>query len=329
MTDRRSLTVLGVTGSGKSTWIGALAEALSRGYPSRIKFDDENWPEDTIAIDRAREYLQTGAFPLHTNEEMRSLIELPIQIVRGVHLSETFTLKISDYDGELIEKLFRERTQGWDDAWRRRARSSSFLLLLRHDFTKSLRKLRRPPERKATRASVREDPLIAQSPDDLVGSPLGRTPLPETPALKEEDSRYVPTSLALVELLQWIRREHGLLPGQLTPADAPLRVGVVLTAWDAVEKRWVREAPEEFLSAHHALLKDFLACNFREEEVRVFALSATGGNLADAAYREKYLATETPLSKVWWKAPSGGVMDESDLAIPVCWALYGEGGIAR
>lgn len=328
MTERRSLTVLGVTGAGKSTWIGALADGLFRGGVSRVALDDDHWPDDTAGIDRSREYLQTGTFPLHTSEEQRSLVELPLRLVRGPHAGETFTLKMSDYDGELIEKLFRERTQGWDDAWLRRAHADSFLLLLRHDFTKGLRRLRRPPGR-ATRAprAVGYDSLLAASPDELGASPLPDLSLPETPALASDDPNYVPTSLALVELLQWIRSERSLLPGAMTPLEHPIRVGVVFTAWDAVDPDWKGESPERYLAAHHALLKDYLACNFREDEVRVFALSATGGDLGDTAYRERYLASEKPCSRVWWKAPDGTLAEDPDLSVPLCWALYGEPGI--
>lgn len=330
MSTRRSLTVLGVTGSGKSTWIGALADGLYRGGVSRVSFDDGNWPEDTVGIDRARGYLQTGEFPIHTSEEQRVLLELPLRMRGGLHDGDAFALKMSDYDGELIEKLFRDRTRGWDDAWRRRARADAFLLLLRHDFTKGLRRLHRPagaPSRKNPTSGA--DAMMAASPDELGTPPLPDFSLPETPAVPSDDPRYVSSTLALVELLQWIRRERGLAPIEATPVERPLRVGIVLTAWDAIDPRWKREPPEAFLATQHAILKDYLACNFRENEVRVFAVSATGGDLKDPAFREKYLTSAIPHSRVSWTDSRKKVVHENDLAIPLCWALYGETGIAH
>jgi Double-GTPase 1 len=322
----RSVTVLGVTGSGKSTWIGALADALARGAPSRIIFDDDRWPDDTTSMDRSMEYLQTGRYPLHTTEEQHSVVELPLKMSRGRHKGDAVTLKVSDYDGEIIEKLFLERTHGWDDAWQKRASADSILVFLRHDFTKGLRRLVRRAL-PAAKHTAGQDSLLASSPDELGPSPLPDLSLPETPVSDADDPRYVPTTLALVELLQWIRRARNLLPVEMTPFERPLRVGVVFTAWDGVAAEWRRELPELYLATHHALLKDYLASNFREHEVRVFALSATGGNLADPSYRARYLEAERPSSRVYWKGLDGKVREDSDLAVPLGWALFGEPGI--
>lgn len=323
----RTLTVLGVTGSGKSTWIGALTDGLYRGHVSRVVFDDARWPEDTTGINRVRSYVQRGLFPGHTAEEMRSVIELPLLIQGGRRSDETFTLKLSDYDGELIEKLFRERTRGWDNAWERRARADSFLLFVRHDFTQALRSLARPAEPGPPRPDD-ADPMMSSSPDEFTPPPNVSRRAPETERLKPEDPRYVPTSLALVELLQWIRRERNLMPIEMSPPDRPLRVGIVLTAWDSIKAPWREAPPEDYLAQHHAILKDFLACNFRENEVRVFAMSAVGGNLEDKTYRDRYLEAESPMSWVRWTGTHGRVVQTEDLSVPLCWALYGDDGIA-
>jgi len=318
---RKTVTVLGVTGSGKSTWIGALTDGLYRGAVSRVKFDEENWPDNTTGIDQARSYLQTGQFPIHTSEEMRTLVELPIRVSRGPNVHEAFTLKMSDYDGELIEKLFTDRTHGWDDAWSRRARADSFLILIRHDFTKCLRPLVRPGRK------LRQDGMLSLSPDDLAAPPLLNTSVPPAPLSSFDDPRYVPTSLALIELLQWIRDARGLSPIEQTPIAEPLRIGIVLTAWDAVDGRWRNSKPEEFLAVHHAILRDYLRCNFRDDEVRVFSLSATGGDLSDHQFRQRYLSATDPVSRVWWTNSRGDVVEDADLSIPLCWALFGESGI--
>lgn len=329
MVPRKTVTVLGVTSAGKSTWIGALADGLYRGTVSRVAFDDENWPEQTVGIDRVRGHLQGGEFPTHTSEEQRAVVELPIRMANGPFEGESFALKMSDYDGELIEKLFRDRSQGWDDAWARRSRADCFLVMLRHDTAKSLRALRRPTRRSAPGSSKSAEAIFASSPDDLVDTPFPPSGLPSTPAVASDDPRYVPSCLALVEMLQWIRQERGLLPVEATDDRHPLRVGIVLSAWDSVDAQWKRESPEAYLAAHHALLRDYLVSNFREDEVRVFAVSATGGDLNSLQYREKYLSTDAPLSRVWWSDSRGHLQEETDLSVPLCWGLYGEAGIRQ
>ncbi len=321
MSSRRTLGILGTTGAGKTTWLGAIVDGLIRGVTSRVAFD--SWPDDTEGLYRAAERLQGGEFPLHTSAEQRSVLELPLRMASGSHEGTAFTLTMSDYDGEFIESLFRDRTQGWSDAWRRRARAESFLVLLRHDpeSTKALRKLRSP--RNTSGEKTLRDPLRSSAPTDIFSDPLPDRALPETSPAGVDDPRYVPTSLAIVELLQWIRHERGLLPGEIPEGEQRMRVGILLTAWDAIDPRWQRKTPESFLAEHHPLLRDFLASNFDDGDVRVFAISSTGGNLKEGAFREHYLASEESLSRVYW-GDSKTVSESADLSLPICWALFGD-----
>lgn len=328
MTTRRTLTVLGVTGAGKSTWLGALADGLHRGFFSRVLFDDDNWPTDTSGLDRAKSYVQKGEYPRHTTRDAHGVIELPLRVERGPRRGETFSLKVSDYDGELIDRLFLEREDGWDDGWSRRARADAFLVMIRHDFTRGLRKLKHPEARRPPVRPLGADPMTASSPEELAGEPLPDRWMPSGEQVTQDQAQYVPTTLALVEMLQWIRHERELLPAELTPVARPLRVGIVLTGWDSISATYKQALPGDYFAAHHGLLNDFLRTNFREQEFQIFALSATGGNLTDPFFRERYLASDTPLSFVQWSADGRRLVTDSDLSAPLCWALFGDPGLS-
>jgi hypothetical protein len=67
---------------------------------------------------------------------------------------------------------------------------------------------------------------------------------PETPRASPRDPQRVPTTLALIELLQLLRAQRGLATG-VRSDHGPLRVAIVVTAWDAEEDD---NTPNEWLA---------------------------------------------------------------------------------
>jgi len=142
--------------------------------------------------------------------------------------------------------------------------------------------------------------------------------------VRVSDPGQVPTTLALIELLQFIRHARGLASAE-RPARGTFRVGVLVAAWDALDPAWRRSGPSAYLEQEAALLEDFLWSNFHSEDVHRFGLSSTGGDLHDEAYRERYLAQSADARPfVAWNDATGAVHGEHDLGLPLCWALYGD-----
>src|SRR5690606_8159520 len=95
-----------------------------------------------------------------------------------------------------------------------------------------------------------------------------------------------PTQVLLVDLLQLISER----------AKTPLRMGVVVSAWDRVQD--IFDSPKKFLSSRYPLLDQFLETNTDSFEFCVRGLSSTGGQLPDDAERLKKLPVSERVSVV-------------------------------
>ncbi|MBK7759366.1 MAG: hypothetical protein IPI35_23825 [Deltaproteobacteria bacterium] len=84
----------------------------------------------------------------------------------------------------------------------------------------------------------------------------------------------MPTTLALIELLQLLRAQRGVATG--VRRDHGPRVAVVVIAWDAVDGY---RTPNEWLAQNAPILEDYLWSNFAPEDVMRFGLSSTGVDL--------------------------------------------------
>ena len=88
----------------------------------------------------------------------------------------------------------------------------------------------------------------------------------------EWDPVLAPTQVQLVELLQFaIERSR---------AKKPIRIAVIISAWDLVESAYPDElGPLRWLAARLSYLDQFLRGNFEDIKFRVYGISAQGGDL--------------------------------------------------
>lgn len=302
-----SLTILGGPGSGKTTYLAALVSALKDGE-SRF-FDEPALPDDAAMLERLEDDLLDGRYPLRTPSGLASTLTLDLP-VKGS--AEQVTLEVSDYAGEEVERLFAQRDAGWSPAWEARANAKGILIFIRPPKWAPLPRIKPP---------VRLDSGLS-APGVLF----------DQPALDHDtgvvidagDDTRVPTELAAIELLQFLRFVRKLAPGE-RPARGAVRVAVLISAWDAVDAGWRVEGPEAFMRQQAALLEQFLWSNFHQDDVRVFALSATGGDLKNADYQARYLerGADEPGGFVAWHG-EGGVQQRPDVTLPLAWALLGD-----
>ncbi len=121
-----------------------------------------------------------------------------------------------------------------------------------------------------------------------------------------------------------IRARRGWELGE-RPED--VRVAVVLTAWDALEEDEAAAGPDAYLRDRFPLLHDFLWSNFDPDRVRCFGLSATGGDLGDPEYRQRFMNREEALSRVCWSTSGDVVRTDHDVSLPFAWTIAGEAAL--
>jgi hypothetical protein len=325
---RTTLALLGGPASGKTTYLGALLDGLESGASSRFVLDGS--PSDATAHDRLIEPLLDARYPQRTKAE-RNRLELPLRMVEG---SEAFTLLMGDYDGEEVERLFQDRTRGFSEEWKARSSARGLLLFVRPDALVALPKLDPDGEAsedarwKALTGKQRADkraPHRVDRPERVFGPGLAEeTPLP--PRAAPDHPVRVPTALAVIELLQFLRHVRGLDPGE-RPPPGELRIAFVASAWDAVDRSLRDAGPAGFLAQQAPLLEDYLWSNFHADDVFRFGLSATGGDLRDPRYQEQYRTT--PGGFVEWADATGTIVQTSDLSLPIAWLLSGDRALAQ
>lgn len=327
------LALLGGPESGKTTYLAALVDALEAASSPGLKL--RRRPKDARAYTLLPEPLRNGEYPQRTKAE-RHVLNLPLRSQVG-DSPEDLTLIAGDYDGEEIERLFKNRTSGFSDEWRARAHARGLLLFLRRDALMPLPSLRRPPPTDSERFAALHgavpagDALMHEAPERLPPSPervfhrgLEDDPAVPPPAAPDEPVR-IPTALAVIELLQFLRHVRGLAPAE-RPPEGQFRVAILLSAWDAVDQSWCARGPSDFLRKQEPLLYDFLWSNFRDDDVFCFGLSSTSGNLRDPAHRERYL--DDMHGFVQWTDVTGCVRETRNLALPISWVIAGDRAFA-
>jgi hypothetical protein len=315
----RMLALLGGPESGKTTYLGALVDALETG--SLRGLERIQLPHDTRPLERLTEPLLDGRYPQRTTKGERFSLDLALRYRRRDESPFDFSLNVGDYDGEQVERLFKDRIDGWSAEWRTRSEASALLLMLRPDAIVPLPLLQRRPQpdrpQKERRAPFGSDPTTVFGP----GLAAEEVPKRRSAAPDEPIRIPIPTVLALIEMLQFIRHARGLALGERPPTGG-LRVAVLFSAWDAIDKSWRTRSPADYLSQHMPLLVDFLWSNFHASDVMHFGLSTTGGDLHDSRHRKRYL--KNPGGFIVWSDATGQLQQSPDLALPIRWALFGD-----
>lgn len=310
MTESQGVCVLGGPSSGKSTYLGAVASAVED-QDTRL-FRMGELPDDVSGLARLQDPLLEGRYPQRTQSGEKAELRMVLE-ARAPLPDATVEVSIIDYAGETVERLFRDRTRGWTSEWQVRASSAGVLVFLRPPAVQALPRLKRAPARGIPQGSeiarVFGDDTLA--PDES----------PSAPPTAVTDPVRMPTELAIIELLQFLRYVRGLAPGE-RPRPDDWRIGVMVAAWDDVSDDWRKQGPKAYLQQEFSLLEDFLWSNFHSAGVRRFGLSATGGDLEDKGYRQGYVDGEAT-GFVTWNA-AGRVREATDLALPLAWALFGD-----
>jgi energy-coupling factor transporter ATP-binding protein EcfA2 len=188
----RSVALVGMPGSGKSTFVAALYHVLTESLPD-IPLQLRRQPAARAYLQELCEAWLRGEPVGRTQRDSGELIEL--ELAAG---SEEFTLTIPDVAGESFKDVFVTRAA--DARLVELVRDAGGLLLFLH------------PNDQRPRVLISQAKQVAQA--------LGETLLDDP---RDFDPVKVPAETQLVDLLQWVIGVR---------EQAPTRLALVVSAWD-------------------------------------------------------------------------------------------------
>jgi hypothetical protein len=120
-----------------------------------------------------------------------------------------------------------------------------------------------------------------------------------------------PTQVVLVDLLQFV---------EALTTVRPIRLAVVISAWDVLTATGPQEEPEAWLESQLPLLHQFLRTNGSTFEYRCYGLSAQGGPLEDADELRKITRPSARIILA-----EAGHDNSNDITRPVKWLMESPG----
>jgi len=291
-----SLLLVGLTGTGKTNFLVALDFVLDN------QADPNGLVHSELAADRAylqplkEQWLRGEVF----NRTNRQQPPMPHQLlVRHPASGTSVGFFIPDLAGETFDAQFVTRSMS-HSFWERVERAAGILLFVHCDHN-------------ADHAILEHSGLMDPKQSPETGVNVAPTELASE--WRPEDACQ---QAKLVDLLQFI--------SEATPRHQPLRIAVMISAWDLVENApkigpnaaaELPKNPQQFLNRRFPLLDQFLHSHTETFNARVFGVSARGGG--NSAEDIKHLTSfDQPIERVI-------LVDDThrsnDLTRPVRWLL--------
>ena len=285
--DKRSVVIVGLPASGKTTYLAALWHLIfSREMDTQLVFGDLRDGEfahlNTIA-----ERWRNAVVQERTSVAGNRLVDMNLRDVESQPVRVTFP----DLPGETFTRMWTDRSC---DAHIAEVLAGGDVLLFVHSDT------------------IRTPSWIV----DEVGISNEAGLAPPSGENRSWKPSLAPTQVQLVDLLQLFR---------MPPLDrGPRRLAVMLTAWD--KARAERLAPERYLELKLPLLHQYLLCGVDDWTWRVYGLSAQGGEYDSAEGRlerreskaEELRALDIPSRRIQLV---GSEWEAHDLTEPLAWLI--------
>ena len=248
MSTSANLVFVGLPGSGKTTFLAALWHVLDD------RSSETSLTLKALSVDRT--YLkqiaadwQACAQVQRTKLEPEQLVVLSLASAAGT----TFDLTVPDLSGEAFEQQLVDRKIAVTH--HENIQRATGLVLFVHPRVKEGTRLTYSRQLKA---------VLDGAPAATAAADGNTAPS----AIEPWSIEKLPTQVALVELLQFA----------LESVAKTVRIAVVISAWDLVEKTFAG-APREYLAREMPLLQQFLESNDDLLEHTVFGVSAQGGDI--------------------------------------------------
>lgn len=245
-----SVVICGLPASGKTTFLAALWYVV---------FDKRD-PNARLSFETL-----TGLDHSHLNAIMRRWLEAKEQIHTEVASGKIVSMNLKDHTGRKVRMTFPDLSgESFQEMWETRECDPTLAELLRGCdgilMFVNADKIKRP-------MGVAETTQYAEKLEAGAG---------EAGSTEEWHPKLAPTAVKLVEMLQMFRCEA--LQALAT------RLAVVLSAWDKVEEENV--TPEQYLASELPLLDQYLRNGPDRWDVRVYGLSAQGGDYESEEFKD-------------------------------------------
>lgn len=203
-----------------------------------------------------------------------------------------------DISGETFERHWAIRE--WATDFAELAKSAEGLLLFIHP---------NHVQKPYSIADVAKIARVAEADDNTAQSEDGSTSAHTNEQLGEPwDRNKAAPQVKLVDFLQMIERN--------TEQKLPLRLGVIISAWDEVLGRSKLAQPGSWFNTAMPLLSQFLTTNPETFQTRIYGVSAQGGDIEKDSSKLKELCD--PSKRV---IVIGESCPEHDLTEPLRWVL--------
>ena len=245
MNPDKSVVVLGLPGSGKTTFLAALWHIVTeRDIETKLKFGGLQAGDGAHLNEIAKQW-RSAVVQERTAISGNRLVSMNLVDER----TNTFRMTFPDVPGEAYQRMWESRDCEPEVA--EGLRAAGVLLFIHSDTIAKPR-------------WVVDEALLAEGMG--VEREVERREVSWQPTL-------APTQVQLVDILQMLQR---------SPLNVGVRrVAVMLSAWDKVENEGTR--PEEFFGAELPLLEQYLRQPIIGWTVRVYGVSAQGGDYDDGS----------------------------------------------
>lgn len=309
--ESKNFLVLGLAESGKSTFLAALWNLTT---------DPASGPDSlrVVSFSGNREYIQQIESDWLDGKKLQRTLTSSDHRVRltlaGPPLPGPLSLTLPDLSGEDFRSCFARRE--WPVSLDDFVRSLDGILLFINPMTlvppRLLTDINATAQalQQGEAESHREGGDGAQS--RRAHGSASSTEGPVSAGIREGkpwDPAATPCAPVLVDLIMAIADRRN-------DAIRRLPIALIVSAWDTMDGTGV--SPQQWVSLHAALLEQYLTANDETFSLRIFGVSAQGGDVSNPHVRAQLLALNDPFQRI--KVVDGEHFGH-DLTRPLVWLL--------
>jgi hypothetical protein len=286
-----AVMLIGGPETGKSNFLFKAWMYIDSG--SGLIEKDERLPLDAEYLQEGAESQLRGKYAGHTSHEVQVVSEIPIRLRSDKE--KKALLLVPDIDGEQINRVFRARK--WSAEWESLlTETTAYLLFVRVNSQQTVAPL---------------DWISCHQLYSGAAAPVA----PEQNVAEGATPAEMPTQVVFVDWLQFIAQAlHDKYPHPLRP-----RVGIIVTAWDAVAVDF-KFGPSDWIKENFPLLHQFCMSNQKTFEFAFFGSSIFSGDPETNPDFADELSHKDPRSLGYVRHPPNN-LESKDFTMPMAWAL--------
>lgn len=285
MESSRGVLLVGGPDMGKTNYLARLWGAVYKSKTGILRAD--GLPDDLEHLNVILGSLVSGTFAERTKHDEHFHCEIPLRVENGGGFRGK--LIVPDCPGEEWQRIYKNNE--WSETWENQIDSVGGCLCFLRPSSRELRV-----------------PLDWMSCWRLFAT--GDVNLP----LKDE----TPTQVEMVHWIQCLRYAKRAR----NPQAENLRIGIVVSAWDALPGDIRNGTPAKYLEREFPLLYQFMSTNVGAYEFAVFGVSIAGGDLKeDEDFRKEYQQGDPYSAGYVIYELAGKRLESPDHTLPVAWAM--------